>query len=144
MRLANQLTTGVPTSGLALIARPTPSSACTRCRTDSWANAASADLCANVSGHQLPRTLNLRKAFLPPPDEIEKLVSRLGGFHLRYVSRCNAAEILPEIPSRPVPARPPFALPECDLFGGRGTGIERLLDEVAGGYAHEEFKRTRR
>jgi alanine transaminase len=42
---------------------------------------------------QLPGTLHFRTTFLPPRDEIEQLVSRLGAFHRRYVSRWSAAEI---------------------------------------------------
>ena len=42
---------------------------------------------------QLPGTLHFRTTFLPPRGEIEELVSRLGEFHLRYVSRYSAAEV---------------------------------------------------
>jgi aspartate/methionine/tyrosine aminotransferase len=43
---------------------------------------------------QLPGTLHFRTTFLPPRNEIENLVSRLGEFHVRYVSRLRAAEVL--------------------------------------------------
>ncbi len=42
---------------------------------------------------QLPGTLHFRTTFLPPRDEIEELVLRLGEFHFRYTSRLAALEV---------------------------------------------------
>jgi alanine transaminase len=40
---------------------------------------------------QLPGTLHFRTTFLPPRDEIQALVDRLGEFHLRYVAAARTA-----------------------------------------------------
>jgi len=42
---------------------------------------------------QLPGTLHFRTTFLPPRDEIEALVARLGEFHVRYAARSTPAGI---------------------------------------------------
>ncbi len=41
---------------------------------------------------QRPGTFHFRTTFLPPRDEIQELVDRLGEFHLRYVKASSAAE----------------------------------------------------
>jgi aspartate/methionine/tyrosine aminotransferase len=40
---------------------------------------------------QAPGTLHFRTTFLPPREEIEALVARLGEFHERYVRRLSTA-----------------------------------------------------
>jgi aspartate/methionine/tyrosine aminotransferase len=40
---------------------------------------------------QLPGTLHFRTTFLPPRDEMQALVDRLGAFHLRYVASARSA-----------------------------------------------------